>query len=160
SDVTTGFSNHVDIYDVRTGQWSTTTLSDPRANFATAVVGDKAIIFGGTNASGPSNAVDIYDARNGFMSNVTLPAGEFPRARVVGTKAFFVGGHRWTNNVEIFDASTGGWTTATLPHTVGPHSIVTVGSKVLFADGSGWLDIYDTTTGQWSSAAFPNARTN
>jgi hypothetical protein len=58
----------VDIYDDRTGRWSTASLSQPRGiNIAAVSVGTRAVLAGGTSISlspyslTPSSVVDIYE---------------------------------------------------------------------------------------------------
>ena len=61
----TAASSVVDIYDLETGQWSTSALSQGRQYMACATVGDKAIFAGGVTQAYPSSVtdvVDIYDA--------------------------------------------------------------------------------------------------
>ena len=66
--------------------------------------------------------------------------------------------------MDIYDASTGKWTTASLSQARYDPAATTVGTKVLFAGGStatatsSVVDIYDASTGQWSTASLSQAR--
>ena len=52
----------VDIYDISTGEWTTSTLSIPRGGMAYAVAGDLAVFAGGFLSGGDvSDQVDIYN---------------------------------------------------------------------------------------------------
>lgn len=92
-------------------------------------------------------------------------------ATTVDNKALFAGGcagrayglppgsYCASDVVDIFDADTGLWSTATLSQGRFHLAATTVGSKALFAGGyhdawneSNVVDIYDTDTGLWSTA--------
>ena len=173
-------SNAVYIYDANTNTWSTAALSQARANISVATVGTMAIFAGGSGATGASNAVDIYDASTNTWSSHTLSQGRYNMAvATVGTKAIFAGGDtgegvgangRWqvfySSAVDIYDATTNTWSTASLSQARGDGILVaTVGTKAVFAGGEIWLssqdtsgssnavDIYDATSKTWSTHA-------
>ncbi len=97
-------------------------------------------------------------------------------ATTVGDKAIFGGGAscNFTNcnwpyerdNVDIYNDSTGGWSTATLTEARWNLAATAVGTKALFAGGvSDWgtplldvVDVYDDATGTWSTASLSQAR--
>ncbi|WP_250296679.1 Kelch repeat-containing protein [Wolbachia endosymbiont of Oedothorax gibbosus] len=55
------FSSKIDIYDDETGNWTTHTASEARQSPEVAVVGKKAIFFGGYKRPNPYSAkIDIY----------------------------------------------------------------------------------------------------
>ena len=67
--------------------------------------------------------------------------------------------------VDIYDASTGQWTEASLSQDRGEMAIACVGAEVLFAGGirpsdrlSNRVDIYDSTTGTWRRASLSEKR--
>src|SRR5258706_9721309 len=87
------YSNIVDIYDARSGHWSTAKLSQARAVDSAVVVGSKAIFAGGYNRAGFSDSVDIFDIHTGKWSVAKLSRARVRFAAVsVGTKAMFGGG--------------------------------------------------------------------
>ncbi|MEK7253701.1 MAG: PHB depolymerase family esterase, partial [Bacteroidota bacterium] len=95
----------------------------------------------------PSERVDIYDLSTGAwtMSNLSVSRGFINNAVTVCGKAFFAGGGifdlptlAWTSasdRVDIYDPTTGEWTTAQLSHSVINHSVVAIGNQVLIAGG-------------------------
>jgi hypothetical protein len=72
-----------------------------------------------------------------------------------------------TASVDIYDASTNSWSTATLSQPRNYLAAATVGNKVLFAGGAYWnyylygsdvVDIYDDSTNKWTTARLSEAR--
>jgi hypothetical protein len=87
----------------------------------------------------------------------------------VGGKAFFAGGEGpglHSNVVDIYDANSDNWSSATL--SVGRELLVCAssGTKILFAGGltssgpSKVVDVYDVNTKQWTTANLSSARYN
>ena len=161
----------IDLYDASTNQWSTASLSQARAEIATATVGTKVLFAGGVpnfTGDGPStksNAVDIYDGATGQWSTAKLSV---PRSEVagagVGNYAIFAGGiyyskktrgGLYSNAVDIYNNSTGRWTTAKLSSARVVISAATVGTKAVFIGPSfsnrgNAVDVFDSVTGRWS----------
>ena len=107
-------SGRVDIYDASTDTWSTAKLSRTGgAHLAAGTIGTKAFF-----ADGPSGIVEIYDDSTGTWDTAILSQQRHGLAMtIVGTKAFFAGGHdlsHYSDVVDVYDASTGDWTTTTL----------------------------------------------
>jgi hypothetical protein len=163
-------SDVVDIYDVKTGQWSIAHLSQPRFAATTVTVGDKVLVAGGTVGIHHvlSDVVDIYDDVTGHWSATQLPHADSDLALAVGSKVIFVGGQgRFGHGpiADIYDAETGSWITSKLPlpaYTVsGAYTGVgirqfAVGHFAYFlADGG--ANVYDTLTGGWTAAALPQS---
>jgi Ca2+-binding RTX toxin-like protein len=162
-------SNLVDIYDASTGQWSTTTLSGLPVIGVAATVGSQAL-FVAEHAfdfpSTPNIAFDIYDASTGQWSVAGLSqAREGFGITTVGTKVILAGGDYWvgpplgghtvySNAVDIYDSSTGQWSTATLSQAGDPIAAAAVGTKAIIAEVNNVADIYDASTGQWSTVTF------
>ena len=147
-----GVSNVVDIYDSALGlpsnpaAWSTASLSVARSQIAAVTVGDLAIFAGGFILGGvPQDAVDIYDDSTGLWSTASLSVPRilgFSGAAVIGTKAFFCGGHtsasggpNMSDVIDIYDAQTGLWSTATLPADRGYMGVTALGNTLLCAGG-------------------------
>ncbi len=185
------WSATVDIYDTSSGTWSTDVLSQARDALAATSLGNKAIFAGG-RAYGfdplaldvKSAVVDIYNTSSDTWSTATLSqARSWLAATTVDNKAIFAGGE-WLSDprdwpdpwkmifsdvVDIYDASTNTWSTATLSQPRAGIAATTVGSKALFAGGSytdesfqkvypsDIVDIYDATNGMWSTTALPVA---
>ena len=151
---------------------TTANLSQGRAFFYAAAVGNK-VLFAGGNTGGlsaqTSNVVDIYDVKIGQWSSAHLSQPRtYPYAVTVGDKVLFAGGlfdtgvHGVaTDVVDVYDDSTGQWSVTHLPH-ADPGPALAVGSKVIFAGGRTELDthrstadIYDAQTGKWTTINLP-----
>lgn len=90
-----------------------------------------------------------------------------PAATTVGNKALFAGGGAGSgdsNLVDIYDNSSGTWSTAKLSAPRYGMAATTVGNKAIFAGGGNGftqtdiVDIYDDTTGKWSTAKLSQKR--
>ncbi len=180
-----------EIYDPASGTWSTTgSLTYGRfSHTATLLADGKVLVVGGeTNFDGRSASVELYDPTSGIWSSVT----DIPHGRVDHTstllnngKVIVVGGdtciifnengcadHGITNISELFDPSTGTWSsTGNLNHQRRQHTATILNNgKVLVAGGaecfsvdidgrcdngtprSSSSELYDPTTGTWSTA--------
>lgn len=178
---TSVISAAVDIYDVTTGRWSTAALSQARDGMAVTTVGTKAIFAGGyfndvNGTAQTSDVVDIYDAATDHWSTATLSqARAGATAAAVGNLAIFAGGSPQGSNqplsipletdaVDIYDASTDHWSTATLSQSRLGMAATTVGQRVIFAGGFYGLgvvdavDVYDATANRWSTGQLSEGR--
>ncbi|MSR63983.1 MAG: hypothetical protein EXS08_16285 [Planctomycetes bacterium] len=165
----------VDVLDTRTMTWSTTTLSQARSVLAATTVGTKAIFAGGNagSLSAPvvSDVIDVYDSALGepgdpqawSTAQLSVARGQMAAA-TVGTRALFAGGIDTTSAlamVDIFDDSTGTWSTANLSQArmLEQHSAATAGGRVYFAGGaidqaltlSDVVDVFDSATDTWTT---------
>ena len=71
---TNGFSDAVDIYDVSTGEWSTSQLRTPCKYSGAAASGNLICFISSYNLSGASDTVDIYNANTrSWTSGAILP---------------------------------------------------------------------------------------
>ena len=165
----------VDIYDVSTNTWAVAHLSVAGNSIAGATVGNKVIFAGGDGGfSGPyrENTVDIYDLNTNSWTRASLssPKRGFHSALVANGKVYIAGGETmvvpgpsWFNNwgasnkVDVYDNSTGAWSTSTMYEgKMGMGSIV-VKDKIYWAGGSTGnypdlhqscvVEIKDVTTG-------------
>jgi len=178
-----GTTDNIDVVDAATVQWSTAKLSRPRSGMKVTVIGSKAIFAGGYIITGRQSGfpflqsvddVDIYDASTDQWSTAHLARARAVSAvATVGNLAMFAGGVVSTNtiigqgavsaDVDIYDASTGHWSTATLSEA--RSNLVAESSKgvAIFAAGdrgfgpgfSNVVDIYDAVNNQWSATALP-----
>lgn len=169
----------VEVYDGATGQFTGGPyLALPRADPSAAAADGVLVCAGGVTLPGTiTDHVDIYDSNVGPPSDPAawsvsaLPAG--PRTNMaavaLGSKVYFAGGIEPVFNasdlVEVYDTSTGTWSTAQLSAPRMELTGTSVGSKVLFAGGnvggtmSDVVDIYDGVTDLWTTATLSLART-
>lgn len=162
------FFNNVDIYNSNTNTWSVKTLSAARIVGASASVGNKVLFAGGRQILNYSNRVDLFDVTTGIRSTYNLSQARTNMATaVVGNKVLFAGGetgnisngvYTVSNKVDIYDNSTGTWSSALLSSKRDNITAAVVGNKVLFAGGIGVngvysnkVDIYDASTNTWST---------
>ena len=165
----------VDVLNTQAMVWSTTTLSQARYTSATTV-GAKAIFAGGYGG-GPlspfsSDVVDIYDATLGApgepaawsTATLSLARGHLAAA-TAGDCALFAGGRDDTlmaglheyDTVDIYNNTTGVWSTASLTEARAKCGAATDGTRAYFAGGayanivSDVVDIYDSATATWTS---------
>jgi len=110
-----------------------------------------------------------------------IPVGTLSETRnvsvvaTVANKIFFAGGRflpsvpgpNFSNVVDIYDITTGSWSTATLSQPRWGMTAATLGNKVFFAGGTAILpsgvgittrvDVYDVATDAWSTLEMPHA---
>jgi hypothetical protein len=160
----------VDIYNVTVNTWTTATLSQSRSYLAAIAVANRYAIFaGGSNASTALNSVDIYDSMSGLWDTTTLSRSRGDlTATSLGNLAFFAGGDNGTsvvngaqtyNTVDIFNATSRMWTTATLSQARTWLAAASIGDIVAFGGGSSnsstasaTIDMYNVTSGIWLNA--------
>lgn len=172
------YTKQVNVFNSTTNTWSTWNMGTAREVGGAAGTGNKVVFAGGTGRSdiaGPVymyNKVDIFDINTGARSS-----GKLSKARTniaagaAGNKVVFVGGWYWdmmystvySNKADIYDVSTGLWTSTTLAKKRDNISVAVVGDKIIFAGGTNntgnlnTVDIYNATTNTWSSTTMPVA---
>ena len=165
----------VDVLDTQTMTWSTAALSQARSVLAATTVGTKAFFAGG-NAGGfftpnPTDVIDVYDSALGHpgdplawsTAQLSVPRAQMAGA-TVGPLALFAGGINITSalaTVDIFDDSTGTWSTANLSQArhLEQYAAATLGSRVYFGGGavdptptlSDRVDVFESTTNTWTT---------
>ena len=147
------------------GQWTYTSLSEPKAEMGFVSLGNKAYFAGGSNGSNLLSEVESYDVETGTwetIGNLSV-ARQWPSAVACGTKLFFAGGMNYATNtvfgtVDIYDTQTHQWSVKQLSVPRFDLAAVSYGTKVLFAGGFTFpyntfsiVDIYDTQTGLWTT---------
>jgi hypothetical protein len=175
------YTDAVDQYDSSTGTWSQANLSLARQLLCGVSVGDLALFAGGwnSNMSGSLSRVDVYDSGTGAWSTAELSRARYSLAgTAVGSKAIFAGGNEAKVNsgsipsdaVDIYDASTGAWSVASLSVKRRSLAAASVGGEAIFAGGrtklgeqgsnapTGRVDIYHEATGAWTTASLSEAR--
>ena len=166
TDTTSTDIANVDIFDSRTGRWSTAKLSEARYSL-TAITYKHSVFFaGGTHSvsmqrytTTGDDMIDIFNAKTRRWSTAKLSA---PRSEIsavtVGTKVIFAGGVNQEGNqfdaVDIYDTQTGGMTSEKLTRG-GVIQATALNDQALFAAGNR-LNVYDAKTSVWSLAEMSN----
>jgi hypothetical protein len=157
-------SRVIDIYDSTTELWTTDTLPNILGSAVATSVGTK-VLFATTGSQ--RNMVDIYDDATKLWSMATLSQSRFDlTATSAGEKAFFAGGgylppnvysQSFSDVVDIYDNSTGQWTTSKLSQPRSALASTSYGGKAFFAVGypglftfSDVVDIYETAATSFS----------
>ncbi len=151
-DETASVTDRIDIYHFSTGTWTTAALSQARGFLSAVTVRNKVMFAGGTTINNqPTNRVDIYDAVTGTWDTASLsvPRALFPdpsSAVLNNRKAYFTSGghfdlynHNWNtdfNVIDIYDDSTGTWSTDSLSHSLLLQAVAGIGSYLVVAGGS------------------------
>ena len=100
------------------GQWTFSSLSEPKAYMGATFLGSKAYFAGGYNDFGMLSTVEIYDFTTGEwdITNNLSVARELPFAVTCGSKIFFAGGADFYGSgavystIDIYDTIDSTWT--------------------------------------------------
>ena len=153
-------------------------LSEGRFYLSATTVGSTAFFAGGVHMEPGCcwrfhGLVDVYYADTDAWATAMLSEPRaFLAATTVGSKAIFAGGCDslpsfidavYSDAVDIYDADTDRWTTATLSTPRAHLAATSVGGKAFFAgghdqDASDVVDIYDTVTDTWTTASLSAPR--
>ena len=160
------------IFDMKTNQWSATTMTAGHWLGGYAAVDNLVIFAGGDDF--PTNLyaadVDIYSTSTGKWTTAMLSQGRYGLVGAsAGSIAAFGGGqtasHPTVATVDLYDAKTGTWTTGALSVPRARVAAAGAGTKIVFAGGetngtsvSDVVDIYDIKTGQWTNTHLSEAR--
>lgn len=170
-------SSVIDIYDLNTGEWSTTTLPEPKGWGSVVRAGSRVFFAGGLiNNTTMSKRVDIYDVQSGEWSTDSLSVARAAgTVTTLGHQIFFAGGITLpggeTDVVDIYDTETDTWSIA---HLSEPRAILASASacgQAFFAGGglTDWetkivtattnrVDIYSAETDEWSTGQLSVSR--
>ena len=137
-------SSVVDIFDVANNSWSTAQLSSPRAPVG-ASAGNK-IVFAGGDDGHPSSQVDVYDGiSNTWTSRSLSEAKHISQIAVSGNKIFLAGGsgglfgsggNGISKQIDILDASTGGWAVDFLSLERGEMGAIGANNRIYWGGGA------------------------
>jgi hypothetical protein len=140
-----GFSNVVDLYESRTGRWSTAQLSQARGYLSATSVGTVAIFAGGTLDGMLLRIVFVCCVRECSlrMQDVLWEHCCLCLGMRCGSDCFLMratAGPSYlkpSNVVDLYDSGTGRWSTAQLSQARGALSATSVGAVAIFAGGNG-----------------------
>ena len=156
-------SNLVDIYDLKTENWITDTLSVPRDKMQAATIRNKVFFIGRSGNPNYSKRIDIYDQSLGVWSTMELPNARYNKAITTLNEKLFVGGDEF---IDIYDNQPNTWDIFQLPIPRSSMCAVIVNDKVIFAGGSNSVqnlnsvDIYDQNTNTWIQDSLSIARSS
>ena len=172
-----GLSFSAEVYNFSGNSWTAMLIDTARDGMAVDTLGSRIFFAGGYEGyNSLSSEVDIYDAGIATWSKATLSVPRFALAIAsAGSKIVFAGGstsytgagnygEQPTAAVDIYDASTNTWSTASLSAARYFLTTAACGTKLFFAGGydgtrySNVVDIYDVITGAWTTAELSTAR--
>jgi hypothetical protein len=174
-------SDRVDIYNVTSGNWTTATLSVPRAGLVATSSGSLVFFAGGGNGSTWYNTVDIYNVSNGMWSVANLSEPRwFLAATSVADLVLFGGGTRIITNstgqsvsvtlatVDMYNLSTNVWSVTNLSQarddliatSICNHIALFAGGSTAEYNRSNVVDIFDSWSGMWSVTTLSQARSS
>jgi hypothetical protein len=155
-----GMSDLVEMYDIGSGTWTETKMSEAKVGLAAATLDNK-VYFAGGHLGGynMSDKIEIYDIATGRWSHARLTEGKYGIAgNSFGNKLYWAGGvtpHGLTCKVEIHDESVNSRAIANLSLEYSWHSAAVQNNKLIYFKPNRELDIYDVTTNSWSVGVLP-----
>jgi hypothetical protein len=175
-----GWVTSAELYDPETGSWTATgSMRTPRAGHTATLLSDgKVLVTGGINgASGSLASAELFDPATGSWT----AARRMHSTRLHATATLLPGGMvlvaggdvsdgwgEYTSSAELYDPSTGTWTTTenmTTPrgrHTatlLSDGNVLVAGGVIGVADGvigsavAASAELYDPSTGTWTASA-------
>jgi hypothetical protein len=161
----------LDVFDARTGAWSTLKGSDLTVDSMTAVGQDLVFTCEApqqlpNGSSQTDRFAKVFNSRTGKWSRQTFPlTGTYAATEVVGHEAVFYGGsipgkpnasgtiaYILPKFVRVFNSDTNSWKKVAMPLAIGEYSYSIrpshVGSKVVVVSDSGVLESLDLATGK------------
>ena len=189
SPVTSDFVKNLDIYNATTNTWQRDSMPFAPRDVGVGAIGSKLFIAGGLEITQTSintlNLVRIFDTltqRWTYSTPLSVARRDIEVVRVKN-KLLFIGGFsenprtawEWTfyKNIDIYDETTGTWSTVFMKTGRLSPSITVSGSKVLIVGGGYKLgfvsaspvvfftktaEIYDVDTDTWQTADLPKPR--
>jgi hypothetical protein len=179
-------SSRVDIFDARSGMFTTAMLSAPRGELSAVATNSKVLFAGGYDGQDVVNRVDILELATSNWSTATLSEKRSYMATAsVGDVAVFAGGVSKGPGVygsgfetlatDIYNASTASWKSTRLPAREPLESLgicpTTWENKIYLAGGAhhffAWdfgggitntINIYDVVQDKWTLANLPEQR--
>lgn len=136
-----GSTSKIDIYDVASGSWSQSSLSEGRGFHASIAVNNKNYWAGGLNGDGnPKNSVEIRDANTQTSTTACLfqPNTDFKAVLQNNKIIFFTGPSQYvgqTNKFDIYDIATNTWSIGLLPVNIESAAIISVNNIIYVAGG-------------------------
>jgi hypothetical protein len=133
------FSNVVDIFDLLSGMWNTSTLSASRELVAAASLGNLAFFGGGYNSTSV-NIVDIFNATTQTWSTATLSqARHYLAAASIGDIVAFGGGSNGSvpvSVVDVYNVTSNMWFTLSLDQSRGFLAATSSTNTIFFGGGA------------------------
>ena len=170
--------NTVEVFDPLSNAWTTPTMSGSmtaRAYHASVVINGKIYVIGGNIRAPSFPNVEVFDPGTNTWT-VPVTSGTFIQrylltASAVGGKIYVFGGigvdssgaNALVSQVQVFDPSTGAWSTSVTSGIFTPRSDLSsavIGGKIYVIGGQGEggsmldiLEVFDPATNKWSTPA-------
>jgi N-acetylneuraminic acid mutarotase len=138
------FFANLEVYDSLTNMWETKSpLPEARANSASAAIGGKLYVVGGTNGSQTlTSELAAYDPLTDTWdtTKAALPtAGNYPQAVAINERLYVIGGHNGVAGLttnQVYDPNTDSWTTDTpLPDDLHAFAVGVINSQLYAVGG-------------------------
>jgi hypothetical protein len=149
--------NTIDIYDATTNLWFQTTMVTGRYIHAAVAYGTDIYIAGG-NSGSDTNNIEVFDTLSNTSTNFSTLSG-IKKQFVAETAGDYIlfgsgGGGSFGNHIDLYNAVTNIWTTATLSVSEFISDGVALGDSIYYtpAGGTNTIDIFNTNTVTWSVA--------
>jgi N-acetylneuraminic acid mutarotase len=164
----------IDIYDLKTGTWSSHALRQRRVNVSCFITADKLIILGGYTKADYSFTIDIY---NSTTKTWTSENTDFALA---GFSGLMIDNQLYMVNIDsydlddfyfmIYDTEKDAWTKENMPTQASKRSIIASNNKIYIAGGEYYnaatsksiycktVDIYDIANKTWRTDSLSTAR--
>jgi hypothetical protein len=130
------FTDKIDIYDITSNAWSTSTLYEEKAWCAGIAVGNKIFWAGGATGNHQTGhlscVVEIKDVNAGSSIAYLSNPGASQSFLKDGKILFFAGG----NTFDIYDLTTGTWSIGVLPADINPVFVNIAGNNTIFVAGA------------------------
>ena len=184
--MTSEYTNYLDIYNATTNTWQRDSMPFVPNSVGSGAIGGKLFIAGGLDNNSVVNTVRIYDTltkRWSYTASLSVARQNVTVVRVKN-KLLFIGGssssssaaYRWLphKNIDIYDETTGVWSTVFMKTaranpsvTVSDGKVLIVGGIIRLGDAPGAflafyrtksVETYDVDTNTWLTADFTQPR--
>jgi hypothetical protein len=126
------FSSKIEIYDIASGSWSYSSLSEAKARISGVSTGGKIFWAGGVTVKGPTCKVEILDGTTQTMSLDYLSDTEGWGPIVRDNKIIY---GRWNGKFDVYDLTTATWSIAILPANTVVGNLLLVNNRLYMAGG-------------------------
>ncbi|MFI5132245.1 MAG: PKD domain-containing protein [Chitinophagales bacterium] len=140
-------SQTIDVFDGVTNSWSTSSLREPKIGMASIASGNKIFWASGAKSFSPptlSDLVEIRDLNTGVSSFTCMIPRSSPAAVIKDDNIVFFTGYGpepTGTHFEIYNITTGTWSTAILNRSIQGASVISVNNTIYVTGGSAFSDL-------------------